>query len=57
MDALAARGTRFTQRFYALANLCACACSALATGQMGASNIAYWDNAMGYDGRMIRLVP
>jgi len=50
LDALAARGTRFTQALTP-SPICVPARAALATGQW-VHNIGYWDNAMGYDGRV-----
>ena len=50
LDALAARGTRFTQALTP-SPICVPARAALATGRW-VHDIAYWDNAMGYDGRV-----
>jgi choline-sulfatase len=50
MDALAARGTRFTNA-YTPSPICVPARAALATGRW-VHQIGYWDNAMGYDGRV-----
>ncbi|MBS7807288.1 sulfatase-like hydrolase/transferase [Variovorax sp. PCZ-1] len=50
MDALAARGTRFTNAFTP-SPICVPARASLATGRW-VHNIGYWDNAMGYDGRV-----
>ncbi len=50
MDALAARGTRFTNAFTP-SPICVPARASLATGQW-VHKIDYWDNAMGYDGRV-----
>lgn len=50
MDALAARGTRFTNAFTP-SPICVPARAALATGRW-VHQIGYWDNAMGYDGRI-----
>jgi choline-sulfatase len=50
LDALAARGTRFTQALTP-SPICVPARAALATGRW-VHNIGYWDNAMGYDGRV-----
>lgn len=50
MDALAARGTRFTNA-YTPSPICVPARAALATGRW-VHQIGYWDNAMGYDGRI-----
>jgi choline-sulfatase len=49
LDALAARGTRFTNAFTP-SPICVPARAALATGRW-VHQIRYWDNAMGYDGR------
>ncbi|MFY7906585.1 MAG: sulfatase-like hydrolase/transferase, partial [Burkholderiaceae bacterium] len=48
LDALAARGTRFTQALTP-SPICVPARASLATGRW-VHDIAYWDNAMGYDG-------
>lgn len=50
MDGLAARGTRFTNAFTP-SPICVPARASLATGRW-VHNIGYWDNAMGYDGRV-----
>lgn len=50
LDALAARGTRFTQAITP-SPICVPARAALATGRW-VHNIGYWDNAMGYEGRV-----
>jgi len=50
MDALAARGTRFAQAFTP-SPICVPARAAFATGRW-VHQIGYWDNAMGYDGRV-----
>lgn len=50
MDALAARGTRFAQAFTP-SPICVPARASFATGQW-VHRIGYWDNAMGYDGRV-----
>jgi choline-sulfatase len=50
IDALAARGTRFTAA-YTPCPICVPARAALATGRY-VHDIRYWDNAMGYDGRV-----
>lgn len=50
LDALAARGTRFTQA-YTTSPICVPARASLATGRY-AFETGYWDNAMGYDGRV-----
>lgn len=50
MDALAARGTRFDQAFTP-SPICVPARASFATGQW-VHQIGYWDNAMGYDGRV-----
>lgn len=50
MDALASRGTRFAQAFTP-SPICVPARAAFATGQW-VHQIGYWDNAMGYDGRV-----
>jgi len=50
LDALAARGTRFTQALTP-SPICVPARAALATGRW-VHDIGYWDNAMGYDGRV-----
>jgi len=50
IDALAARGTRFTAA-YTPCPICVPARAALATGRY-VHAIRYWDNAMGYDGRV-----
>ena len=50
MDALAARGTRFTNAFTP-SPICVPARAALATGRW-VHQTGYWDNAMGYDGRI-----
>jgi choline-sulfatase len=50
LDALAARGTRFTQALTP-SPICVPARAALATGRW-VHDIGYWDNAMGYDGRI-----
>ena len=51
MDALAARGTRFTNAFTP-SPICVPARASLATGRW-VHKISYWDNAMGYDGRVL----
>jgi choline-sulfatase len=51
LDALAARGTRFTNAFTP-SPICVPARAALATGRW-VHEIGYWDNAMGYDGRVL----
>lgn len=51
MDALAARGTRFTNAFTP-SPICVPARASLATGRW-VHQIGYWDNAMGYDGRIL----
>jgi choline-sulfatase len=50
IDRLAARGTRFTSA-YTPCPICVPARASLATGRY-VHDIGYWDNAMGYDGRM-----
>lgn len=50
MDALAARGTRFSQAFTP-SPICVPARASFATGQW-VHQIGHWDNAMGYDGRV-----
>ncbi|MBI5721368.1 MAG: sulfatase-like hydrolase/transferase [Burkholderiales bacterium] len=50
LDALAARGTRFT-RALTPSPICVPARASLATGRW-VHQIGYWDNAMGYDGRV-----
>jgi choline-sulfatase len=50
LDALAARGTRFTNAFTP-SPICVPARASLATGRW-VHDIGYWDNAMGYDGRV-----
>jgi choline-sulfatase len=50
IDALAARGTRFTNAFTP-SPICVPARASLATGRW-VHQIRYWDNAMGYDGRV-----
>jgi choline-sulfatase len=50
LDALAARGTRFTHALTP-SPICVPARASLATGRW-VHDIAYWDNAMGYDGRV-----
>jgi choline-sulfatase len=50
LDALARRGTRFT-RAYTSSPVCVPARASLATGRW-VHEIGYWDNAMGYDGRV-----
>ena len=50
LDSLAARGTRFTQALTP-SPICVPARAALATGRW-VHDIGYWDNAMGYDGRV-----
>jgi choline-sulfatase len=50
LDALAARGTRFTQALTP-SPICVPARAALATGRW-VHDIGYWDNAMGYDGKI-----
>jgi choline-sulfatase len=50
LDALAARGTRF-DRAYTPSPVCVPARASLATGRW-VHQIRYWDNAMGYDGRV-----
>jgi choline-sulfatase len=50
MDALAARGTRFSQAFTP-SPICVPARASFATGQW-VHRVGYWDNAMGYDGRV-----
>jgi choline-sulfatase len=50
LDALAARGTRFTQATTP-SPICVPARAALATGRW-VHQIAHWDNAMGYDGNI-----
>ena len=50
LDTLAASGTRFTQALTP-SPICVPARAALATGRW-VHDIAYWDNAMGYDGRI-----
>ena len=50
MDALAARGTRFTNA-YTPSPICVPARASLATGRW-VHEIGYWDNAIGYDGRV-----
>jgi len=49
LDALAARGTRFTSA-YTTCPICVPARASFATGRY-VHEIGYWDNAMGYDGR------
>src|SRR3977135_745657 len=50
IDRLAARGTRFTAA-YTPCTICVPARASLATGRY-VHDIRYWDNAMGYDGRV-----
>jgi choline-sulfatase len=50
IDRLAARGTRFTAA-YTPCPICVPARASLATGRY-VHDIRYWDNAMGYDGRV-----
>lgn len=50
LDALARRGTRFTNAFTP-SPICVPARASLATGRW-VHQIGYWDNAMGYDGRV-----
>jgi len=50
IDLLAARGTRFTAA-YTPCPICVPARASLATGRY-VHDIRYWDNAMGYDGRV-----
>ena len=50
IDQLAARGTRFTAA-YTPCPICVPARASLATGRY-VHDIRYWDNAMGYDGRV-----
>jgi choline-sulfatase len=50
IDRLAARGTRFTAA-YTPCPICVPARASLATGRY-VHDICYWDNAMGYDGRV-----
>ncbi len=50
LDALAARGTRFTNA-YTPSPICVPARASLATGRP-VHEIGYWDNAMAYDGRV-----
>jgi len=50
IDALAARGTRFAAA-YTPCPICVPARASLATGRY-VHDIRYWDNAMGYDGRV-----
>ncbi len=50
LDALAARGTRFTNALTP-SPICVPARASLATGRW-VHDIGYWDNAMGYDGRV-----
>jgi choline-sulfatase len=50
LDALAARGTRFSKAFTP-SPLCVPARASLATGRW-VHQTGYWDNAMGYDGRV-----
>ena len=50
LDALAARGTRFVNAFTP-SPICVPARASLATGRW-VHQIGYWDNAMGYDGRV-----
>src|SRR5262245_2584205 len=50
IDRLAARGTRFTAA-YTPCPICVPARASLATGRY-VHDIGYWDNAMGYDGRV-----
>lgn len=50
LDALAARGTRFTNAFTP-SPICVPARASLATGRW-VHDIGYWDNARGYDGRV-----
>jgi len=49
LDALAARGTRFTNAFTP-SPICVPARASLATGRWVHQDRRYWDNAMGYDG-------
>jgi choline-sulfatase len=49
LDALAARGTRFTNAFTP-SPICVPARASLATGRWVHQDARYWDNAMGYDG-------
>ncbi|MCB2043778.1 MAG: sulfatase-like hydrolase/transferase, partial [Rhodoferax sp.] len=49
LDALAARGTRFTNAFTP-SPICVPARASLATGRWVHQDGRYWDNAMGYDG-------
>ena len=49
LDALAARGTRFTSA-YTNSPICVPARAAFATGRF-VHDIRYWDNAIAYDGR------
>jgi choline-sulfatase len=51
LDELAARGTRFINAFTP-SPICVPARAALATGRW-VHDIGYWDNAMGYDGRIL----
>jgi choline-sulfatase len=50
LDGLAARGTRFVNAFTS-SPICVPARASLATGRW-VHQIGYWDNAMGYDGRV-----
>src|SRR5688500_6407139 len=50
IDRLASRGTRFTSA-YTPCPICVPARASLATGRY-VHDIGYWDNAMGYDGRV-----
>ena len=50
MDGLAARGTRFRSA-YTTCPICVPARASFATGRY-VHEIGYWDNAMGYDGRI-----
>ena len=50
LDALATRGTRFTSA-YTTCPICVPARASFATGRY-VHQIGYWDNAMGYDGRV-----
>lgn len=50
LDALAERGTRFTSA-YTTCPICVPARASFATGRF-VHQIGYWDNAMGYDGRV-----
>jgi choline-sulfatase len=49
LDALAAKGTRFTNAFTP-SPICVPARASLATGRWVHQDARYWDNAMGYDG-------